>query len=308
MLPLLRHNWPIKLASLVTAILLAFFVRRQQDTISTTLFLPVNVPPRPGYRVAEPAPGTFVRVNVDGPAELVRAVDNDDIKLVLETENIGPNRSMSVPVEVQLAERYRDRLVLSWWPRSVPVRFISDITRTMQVELSAINQPRGWEYAEAPRVEPASVRVSGPANVMAQLGSVTASFARELQPRLEELVTVQVLDRQGRDVGDLVQVEPLQVRVLAVQRQAVVSKPVPVQPIFVVPPGLVPMVTVNPPYVQISGSEDELTQVYFVETQLLVLPQKQKQVERDVAITRPSPGLTVQPSHVHVTLSAKPAP
>src|SRR5437660_84927 len=98
----LRQNWQYKVAGLAAAIVLSVYVNKQGETLHRTISLPVTLPTRVGERVAEPSPGFQVFVDLDGPADQVRAIDITDVKLIFDTSAVPPGKLTQVPVTVEL--------------------------------------------------------------------------------------------------------------------------------------------------------------------------------------------------------------
>src|SRR5688572_21928757 len=108
----LQHNWHWKLLALSLAIMVHVYVRKQQDVLRTTMMLPVTVSPPEGQRVVEPPSGSRqVRVNLEGPAEIVRQIDTEEVRLRFDTSWVRPGARTLVPVSVELPEKYRDRVL-----------------------------------------------------------------------------------------------------------------------------------------------------------------------------------------------------
>src|SRR5690242_12452366 len=80
----LKHNWMLKLISLIAAVVLAVYVYRDADQskASFQLSVPINAPQ--GLRVKAPLPGFTVRVDLEGPSHLIREITLDDLHLAVD--------------------------------------------------------------------------------------------------------------------------------------------------------------------------------------------------------------------------------
>ncbi len=299
---LLRQNWHIKAGSLVSAVLLALFVRKQEDLVTRELNVPVKIEPRYGQRVADPAAGTSVRVRLEGPGNLVDDVQVDDLKIILNTTDTPPNRSTRVPVAVDLVEKYRNRVAVDWSPRAVLVKYVSDAAQEFSVEMRELSPARGWEYIENPVPSPARATVLGPRASVAQVRRIVAPFTRETEPRVEQMVTLHALDDRAQDISDQVQIEPAQVRITAIQQPVLGRKRVPVQPVFEVRAGSAPQITVTPRQVLATGAESTLERLYVVETVPFPVPPGESRVVRDVDLKSIAPDVRFEPTRVRVQL------
>lgn len=304
----LRENWFIKLFCLFAAILLAIVVRRQYDEVRSALDLPVSITVPQGQRVQEPAPGTQVRVYLTGPAEMVRALNPDNIKITLDASAVRAGRRVNVPVEVEIPRQYRQAVTVTWRPASFPVVVVSDANRPFPIQVRAHNQPAGWEWREMPRAYPAQATVTGTREAVDRVVAVVASFSVEGKERISEDVVLQALDAQGRDITNELRLEPPQTLVKGMQERVVLQKRVPVQPVFTLPPGLrVTAFQVTPARVTLQGPSSALSGVYLVETEPFRIPPGEPHFGREVGLVSPPGEVTVTPDRVRVQIRLQPA-
>src|SRR2546423_13655070 len=104
----LKHNWKLKVLCLGLALLLQGYVRKQEDKLRTSLLLPVNIQAPAGQRLVEPSSSFRVRVDLEGPAEVVRTIDNEAVRLKYDLSNVRPGKRTDVPITVERPEKYRD--------------------------------------------------------------------------------------------------------------------------------------------------------------------------------------------------------
>lgn len=303
----LKHNWVLRFISLALAVVLWYYVRKQEDILRRTILLPISIAAPAGERVVEPPAGSQVRVDLEGPAEQVRAVENAELKLNLDIGNVQPGKAVQVPVSVEIPPKYRDRVQVSWRPLAVSVRLVSDAVREFPVLVQPLNHLDGWQMREVPRPVPDRVTVSGPLAAVDSVKSVVAPFRLEQSPRVSATVNLQALSEDGADLADKVRIEPPQVQVTAIQEHVVMQKRVPVQPRFHLSPGTRVTVDVLPPRVRLVGSEQTLARVYLVETDPVDLAPGQREITREVSVIPPGAGVDVDPPRVRVTLRLIPA-
>ncbi|MGV3721089.1 MAG: YbbR-like domain-containing protein [Actinomycetota bacterium] len=305
----LKHNWPIKVLSLVVGIVLSVYVRGQQDRISRTLVLPVIIPTPEGQRVVEPSAGTQVVVNLEGPGELVQALDTEQVKLEIDTSGVQPGATVRVPISVEIPEKLRNQGVEAVWrPRSIRVKLISDATRQAPVEVQVLDPPEGWELTANPQITPPQVTISGAQQDVARVARVVAQLPLEAEERISKLVTVQAFDADGVNITDQVRrLAPAQVLVAVTQQRVLLQKDVPVQPIVRIPPGARVSVRVTPDQVRLLGPARRLGGIYFVETAPVQLPTGRGAVSREVALISPNKDVTLRPDRVKVTVQVLPA-
>ena len=305
-----KHDWHLKLLALSLAILVHVLVRKEQDRVRVSLELPVEISAPTGQRVVEPPPGTRVRVDLEGPAEAMRAIKNQDVRLALDTSGVKTGERTEVPVGVELAREYRGRVSIDdWRPRTLAVRVVSDMSRRLRVILKPVNRPDGWAIREPPEARPLEVTVSGTAEAVSRVASLTAAFALEPSERIDTLATIQALDAGGAVITDQVRLDPAQVAVTGLQERVVMQKRVPVQPVFRAPPGARLQVDVIPATVRIVGPEAAVGAVYVVETEPFALGSLQgRAFSRDVSVLPPRTDVEIIPYRVRVNVRAVPRP
>lgn len=308
---LLRHNWPFKLLSLAGAITVALFVYKQEDRLQRTLILPVTIAPPVGQRVVEPPQNFQVYVDVEGPAQVVRSIENKNFQLVFDASKVTPGVRKEIDVTVEQSEQLRGKgLDVSWRPRKIPVLLVSDKTKVLPIVIKPVNRPDGWQIKDlqiksltggAP-----DVTVSGPVEMVDRVAQVVAAVPLDSTEVINELVQLQPFDSAGNKVEDSqtrLLLAPTQVLVSGMQERVVLQKPrVPVQPMFTSPVGARISVQVLPRYVRIVGPERAVSETYVVETEPIIVAAGQNEVVREVQLVPPKAGITVTPTSVRVTL------
>lgn len=305
----LKHNWYWKLLSLALAIVMNVYVRtRKEETLVNAVLLPLGIAAPPGQRVAEPSPDFRVRVDVEGPAELVRSIiENDDLRLKFDETLLQTGRRVPVPLQIEYPDRYKGRVMVDWRPRLVHVKLVSDTTRQMPVVVQPLNRLPGWEFRELPTARPEQVAVSGPEPAVSKVATVVAAFTVDENPRISVPVVLRALDRAENDITDQVRIQPAQVMVTGMQDPVVIQKRVPVQPVFQIPPGTrVRGLEVVPSHVRVVGPQQTLASIYVLNTDPIPIPSGTARVEHEAVVEAAGTNIEVTPSKVMVRIHLVP--
>lgn len=306
---LLKHNWHWKLLSLVLAIILNVFVRtRKEETLVNAVLLPLGVTAPPGQRVAEPSPDFRVRVDLEGPAELVRSmIENDDLRLEFDESRLEAGKRVPVPIQIEYPDRYKGRVTVDWRPRVVHVKLVSDATRQLPIVVKPLNRLPGWEFRELPTARPDQVTVSGPEPAVSKVATVEAPFTVDENPRVSVPVALRALDSSQNDITDQVRLRPAQVMVTGMQDPVVIQKRVPVQPAFQIPPGTrVRSLEVVPSHVRIVGPQRTLASIYVLNTDPIPIPSGATKVQHEAVVEAAGANVEVTPSKVTVHIQLVP--
>ncbi len=301
MLQIFKRDWPLKLLSLVGAVILAVVVSRQQDRTRTRILRSLQVTPPAGLQVVQPRGEVEIRVDVDGPGDLIRDLDASEVQVSFDLSGAAPGSQLQAPVRVSLPAAIAGRVSWEWLPRTIPVRLVAEQRRELPVYVQVSRQVPGWAWKERPTTSPSRALVYGTQASLEQVDRIGAMLVTPDREVVSVPVALLPLDRRGAVLAD-VRVEPQEALVSGMQQRVVIQKRVPVQPSFVAPPGVRVSVEVQPAFVLLTGPEQLLSRVYTVDTELITLDRKATQVSRDVGILPPDPALRISPEKVHVTL------
>jgi YbbR domain-containing protein len=303
----LKHNRLLKLVALAAAIMLAVYVHREADQARASFQLSAPIQAPPGERVKAPLPSFTVRVDLEGPSEMIRQITTDDLHVQIDTSRVRPSHQTSVPIEVTLPDKY-DRVLPDWRPRSVQVLFEPDATKELPVLLKPLNPPEGWEFREPPRANPSRVTVSGPQEVVDRVIAVVAPFSLDASERISTTATLQAEDADHTLIpSDQVRVEPPQATITGLQERVVLQKRVPVQPLFRVPEGSrVSIQSITPSEAQLVGPKRLVADIYVVETERVNLAPGNGLTTKDVPITLAREGVQVTPNRVKIVFQIQP--
>lgn len=303
----LSHNWHIKLLCLTGAILLTVFVRKQENVLQRTLVMPIALSPPSGQRVVEPARGASVEVELEGPSNAVRAIQDTDLRLVIDTSSVRPGKRLQVPVLVELPEKYH-RVMVNWRPRTVGVRFVSDVSKEFPIAIKILNPLDDWELIDTPKASVDRATVSGTQDVVERVAAVTAALLLEPEETINTLVTLQVLDAANNNITDQVHLTPPQVMVTGAQQRILLQKRVQVQADWTVPPDArVSGVEITPRRVLVTGPRRLVGELDVLDTERVTVPPGQLQHTQEVAIRNPDKRLDISPKRVRVTLRLAPS-
>lgn len=302
----LSHNWHIKLLCLVGAILLAVFVRKQENVLQRNLVLPIILTPPVGQRVVDPPRGASVEVELEGPSNIVRAIQDTDLKLVIDTSAVRPGQRMQVPVLVEVPDKFR-RVMVSWRPRSIGVRYVSDTSKEFPVVVKPLKPLDDWELVEAPRAQPDRVTVSGTEDVVSRVAAVTAVLPLEPEEAINTLVTLQALDAENNNITDQVQLAPPQVMVTGAQQRVLLQTRLKVQADWHIPPDArIADVEVTPPRVLVTGPRRLVSNLDVLDTETVTVPPGKTEYSQTVTLVVPDSRLDVSPRRVRVTIRLVP--
>ncbi len=305
----LKHNWHWKIISLCLAIMVNFYVRaRREDTLFNAVLLPLSINAPTGQRIAEPSADFRVRVDVEGPSDLVRSIiENDDLRLKFDEALLQPGKRVPVPLEVEYPDRYKGRLTVDWRPRVVHVQLVSDTKRQFPIVVQPQNRLPGWEFREIPNAKPERATVSGPEPAVMKVATVEAPFTLDENPRIALPVTLRALDKEGNDITDQVRIQPAQVMVTGMQDPVVLQKRVPVQPVFQIPGGMkVQSIEVVPSHVRIVGPQRVVGSIYVLNTDPIPIADGATRVEHEAVVEAPGQRVEATPARVQVKIQFQP--
>lgn len=226
----LTENWKLKLAALALAVLLWGVVSAEQVT-TQWLPIPVEVDLRdPTFvRAAGPSPAE-VNVRFAGPGrELWELAVNRPV-LFLRIDEVGQGRRIYV-LEPQMVRIPRELSVNAIDVRPATVRLAFQRVATREVPVRVVVAPgsgRRWVVADSLRPDPATVRVSGPADLVARLSAIPT---RPIELGDDSVVSRRVaLDGEGLEavrlaVGSVVVGGRLESRVERTLRRVAIEAP-----------------------------------------------------------------------------------
>jgi YbbR domain-containing protein len=264
-LGVLIHNWPLKLAAIGLATLLYGGLVLSQSSATLTGVVPVT--PR------EQPPDTFLLTTLRPVTEIryftpsdVRPISSD-FEAWVDLSDVAPGSGRrSVPIQLRSIDpRVR---VLDFEPQTVTIELDRVAQKTVSVQVERGEVPVNMSVGPM-TVDPAQVRVVGPASVLARVVAAQATVI--VQPSgidVDQDVELVPID----DVGDAVaqvRLEPATARVTIPIFSDRQTRQLPVTPQFTGSPAAgfeQSTVTVEPRFITVEGDVDELAALGRVDT------------------------------------------
>jgi YbbR domain-containing protein len=300
----LRQNLLFKILSLAGAIALFYYVQKQQATESPEYFLPLELAPPPGLTVVEPSSPRQVRVKLAGPAHQIEALDETQIRAIVDLAGKRKGQYPNLPVEILLPPTLQDQVQLVYRaPTRVTVRLDQVTRRQFQVEPVILSQPPSGYSLGLPKLDPPSVEVSGLSEAVGRVRGVQAVVAEvSSTDRLDQIVRVNVMDERGKEVGDGLQIRPPTVRIRAPIERSIWSKPLYVDPdVGPLPPGKrLRRLTVTPDRVVVTGPDEVLSRLWLVRTRPIRVTPDVDRIDTKVTLQAPPGVREVEPATVRV--------
>jgi YbbR domain-containing protein len=299
-----KFEWSLKGLALLAAVVFWAYVRNLQDpVVLRSVVLPLRAVSVPkSLAVLEMSP-EWVTVNLRGrTSALDEAKRTMEVYVDLTGQSVGRRE-----VPVMLSSQPPGARVRSLSVQYAVLALDTMATTERRVVAEVAGFPQDGYRVEAPRAEPSSVTLSGPASAVDRVARVVAPVdVTGLSNAVSRQVKVQPRDGKGLSV-DKVDCSPgyVQVSVRAVQ---VSGRPVPVWPDLIgVPPGMrVAAVQVRPATVVVSGDPAGLASVQHLRTQPLDLAGQQGAATYNAPLKVPV-GLTAAgPATVEVRVTLAP--
>ncbi len=176
LLDAITHNWALKLAALVVALLLWSLVRAEEP-FQRTEWAPVEVEVAdPDWQLAEPPQPDSVEVTFSGPFRDLWRVGAAHPRVVVPVETVSDTTELRVLsrnwVRLQQDDLGRTR-VEALHPNTVTLRYEPLETRAVLVRPTTTGQlPPGYALEMPLRADPSIVQVRGPAARVRRLDSL----------------------------------------------------------------------------------------------------------------------------------------
>lgn len=128
----LKRNWPAKLLSLLAAIVMWFFIMRDQNPVmEVTYTVPVQVQNLSSGYIVEDAPDT-VRVVLTGPRDTIISMKSDNLRAYIDASGVKPGQNnvtigFTPPAGMSLVEVKPDTITINvdeYAERKIPVEIV----------------------------------------------------------------------------------------------------------------------------------------------------------------------------------------
>ncbi|MEJ2184889.1 MAG: YbbR-like domain-containing protein [Gemmatimonadota bacterium] len=178
LLDAITHNWALKLAALLVALLLWSLVRAEEP-FQRTEWAPVEVEVAdPDWQLAEPPQPDSVEVTFSGPFRDLWRVGAARPRVIIPVQNVTDTTELRVLSGnmVRLQDDLGRTRVEALHPNTVTLRYEALETRAVPVRATTRGQlPAGFALEMPLRVDPSFVQVRGPAARVRRLDSLDLS-------------------------------------------------------------------------------------------------------------------------------------
>ena len=128
----LKRNWPAKLLSLLAAIVMWFFIMRDQNPVmEVTYIIPVQVQNLNSGYIIEDAPDV-VRVVLAGPRDTIMSMKSDNLRAYIDASGVKPGQNnvtinFTPPAGMNLVEVKPDNITINvdeYAEKTIPVEIV----------------------------------------------------------------------------------------------------------------------------------------------------------------------------------------
>jgi len=128
----LKRNWPAKLLSLLAAIVMWFFIMRDQNPVmEVTYTVPVQVQNLDSHYIIEDAPDV-ARIVLSGPRDTIMAIKADNLRAYIDASGVKPGQNnvtigFTPPAGMSLVEVKPDTVTINvdeYAERKIPVEIV----------------------------------------------------------------------------------------------------------------------------------------------------------------------------------------
>jgi YbbR domain-containing protein len=315
----IRRNFWLKFISLVTAILLYFYVQAERNPIVMKPFTtPILIEHKPENVEVQIDPQK-IKVNVSGPRAVMDLVKDGEIRIAADFEGTPIDKVSAQKLRCRydlIGSAAEHRLELSLdppEPSRLPVMVYPQRTTAVNVSLHYLRQaPEGFRY-NAAEVNPAKVKVSGRLDRVNRVERVVVNaVGGEAGATIEGDFVVTALDSDNNPVAD-VTLSPTNVHVTIPLVVETYSKIVSVSPDIKDTPQAgftLYDIQVTPIQVRVIGRPNQVNPISTLRTQPISIRDRMEDLETDVPLIVPD-GVAVRTlddkplRHVHVRVTLK---
>ena len=128
----LKRNWPAKLLSLLAAIVMWFFIMRDQNPVmEVTYTVPVQVQNLDSHYIIEDAPDV-ARIVLSGPRDTIMSIKADNLRAYIDASGVKPGQNnvtigFTPPAGMSLVEVKPDTVTINvdeYAERKIPVEIV----------------------------------------------------------------------------------------------------------------------------------------------------------------------------------------
>lgn len=301
-----QRNLVIKILSLLSALLLWFYVTNEQapaEVATRTVRLEVSNL-RSDFTVVE-KPET-VQVKIQGPKNTLDNLNNKDISAYVDLTNARPgNNDVAVKVKVPGSVRSLGAI-----PEFVSINLDAMETKQVPVKVNMIGKPLAGYNVGDPKVNPSSVTIKGPGRYLKQINEVITEI--EIEGAQQNLNISRPVKISVRNVDtSAIVISPSDVQVIISVAKDIQTKTLPLKYALKGDPATgfqVASVTMAIDNLNVQGTKELLATLSVIELEPIDITGANSDVTREVKIALPA-GVTSQNVNtvtVSVKISAKP--
>lgn len=308
---MIRNNWLDKILSLVVAITLWTYVQAERNPQGQKIFT-VNVKassgPARGYEAELHT--QQVTVTVHGAKASVETIGPQNVGAFVDLSHIRTGRNVEVrvrPVISGLSDDERAALEApNVSPDTIKVSIEATTEKRLPVEIKFLTAPPlGYAYG-SPRIDPASVRVSGKASEVSKIRRVVLPLAGNTSKEpIDDVFDLIPVDYNGSVVNG-VKLDPPSAQLHVQLIEVPATKTVLVSPNITGAPGypaVVNKVAVNPTTVVLEGKPMVLSELSTISTDKIAIDNADNTISKDVSLRLPAGVRIVGRNHVRVTVN-----
>ena len=272
-----KANFPLKMISLASAIVLYFYVQSERNpTIVRTLTATISKINAPADVEIETEPQQ-VSVNITGSRQIVERLKDGDVQATLDLKGIIAKdvRTVTLPLSATLpalSEEMRRDLLIELQILRVKVTLYPPVTRTLSVRATYPKEPpAGFKYG-SPEVRPGTVKISGRADFVNAVDHLVVNAAPSaMGAKIDGEFSIMALDKKDNPVEG-VMLTPARAQVYVQLVEDLPSKIVPISPEIPdqpLPPYSLSDITSTPQQVKIMGRPGRLEQISTLKTEIV---------------------------------------
>lgn len=289
MFELLKKDWVYKIAALLLAILLWFYVTNLQNpTTENTINVPISYNGlKEGLIIVDEVDNIDVKVR--GAHSVITTLKEKDIKAAVDLSNAQLGQD-NYPVDLVLPAGVE--LIQIKQGSSIPLQVDAVLMRQLAIEVQTVNSVAIGFSSYIPEISPSRVVVRGPQQLLDNLEK--AQITIDLNQAKDNLVLnspVVLIDKKGNKVSiELLEISPKTVQVTVPVIQNIPTKTVPIKAALVGEPKSqwqVYRVVLEPETVKITGSYERLEKIDHVMTQPIDTSGLQEDLVTQVGLISP---------------------
>jgi YbbR domain-containing protein len=306
---MIRHNLFYKLLALVIAAFLWVYVNAERNPQSRkVLSVPLEVRNLAKGYTAEPAVSE-VSLTIEGPKSAVDAVRREDATAWIDLKDFKAGPTLiegTAKVLARVTGASQNHLTVTVSPISVRARAEAIRSKRLPVEVKLLTAPPlGYVYEE-PKLDPASIGVSGKASDVARVKRIILPLTEKSsgQP-IDGRFEVTPTDTAGNRVtGIVLDADRVHLKLGVVEvpatKAVVVSESIVGRPKF---PATIIRVSVTPSSVTLEGKPKILMGISTIETEDISVEDATADITRQAALRVPPGVRVVGPSKVQVSVT-----